>query len=139
MRFNGFWGLALFLLCLLLSGATGGWVAVWLLVPEDDVVEKPDHEVISRAMRFELLDNDGNVRAVLGMGVRPYSSPGLVFYDAQGNEVRETRPVVRTETTSSSPRRIRAESLTIMCNDGTRSSTCTNCSQGCCSHHGGCR
>lgn len=27
----------------------------------------------------------------------------------------------------------------ILCNDGTRSPTCTTCSQGCCSSHGGCR
>ncbi|MEA1048408.1 thermonuclease family protein [Lamprobacter modestohalophilus] len=28
---------------------------------------------------------------------------------------------------------------TIMCNDGTRSPTCTSCTRGCCSSHGGCR
>ncbi|MCA9489144.1 MAG: hypothetical protein KC621_04460 [Myxococcales bacterium] len=27
---------------------------------------------------------------------------------------------------------------TIICNDGTRSPTCTSCSSGCCSGHGGC-
>lgn len=27
----------------------------------------------------------------------------------------------------------------ILCNDGTRSPTCTTCTSGCCSGHGGCR
>lgn len=29
-------------------------------------------------------------------------------------------------------------SANIMCNDGTRSPSCTDCHRGCCSHHGGC-
>jgi hypothetical protein len=31
-----------------------------------------------------------------------------------------------------------AQSTNVMCNDGTRSPTCSTCSSGCCSHHGGC-
>ncbi len=43
------------------------------------------------------------------------------------HSVKTTKPVQNNKSNSH-----------IMCNDGTRSPSCTSCSRGCCSRHGGC-